>query len=143
LTALQGFCKLLQIDGSALYRSISDKFRRAERVGIAGALASRSAGAALAAATMMCVGVTQAATLACGACLQRAPRDEVIRFVLPDRFANGDAANDRGGLVEVAPTLWAWRSARGSCVAAATGPGSYRVEIGPLDYKICVSEVGQ
>lgn len=28
----------------------------------------------------------------------RAPQDEIIYFVLPDRFANGDAANDRGGL---------------------------------------------
>jgi hypothetical protein len=92
---------------------------------------------------MMCNGVTQAATPVCGACLQRAPRDEVIRFVLPDRFANGDAVNVRGGLVEVGATLCAWRSARGSCATAATGPAGYRVEIGPLDYKICVSEVGQ
>jgi glycosidase len=29
---------------------------------------------------------------------QRPPQDEVIYFLLPDRFANGDAANDRGGL---------------------------------------------
>src|SRR5690242_9038246 len=28
----------------------------------------------------------------------RLPEDEVVYFVLPDRFANGDAANDRGGL---------------------------------------------
>jgi glycosidase len=28
----------------------------------------------------------------------RLPQDEVIYFVLPDRFANGDLANDRGGL---------------------------------------------
>ncbi|MEP9359625.1 alpha-amylase family glycosyl hydrolase [Sphingomonas sp. KR3-1] len=28
----------------------------------------------------------------------RLPQDEVIYFVLPDRFANGDSANDRGGL---------------------------------------------
>ncbi len=28
----------------------------------------------------------------------RLPQDEVIYFVLPDRFANGDTANDRGGL---------------------------------------------
>jgi glycosidase len=28
----------------------------------------------------------------------RAPEQEVIYFVLPDRFANGDPANDRGGL---------------------------------------------
>ncbi|WP_374295730.1 alpha-amylase family glycosyl hydrolase [Sphingomonas sp.] len=29
---------------------------------------------------------------------QRLPQDEVIYFVLPDRFENGDPANDRGGL---------------------------------------------
>src|SRR5438270_12447320 len=28
----------------------------------------------------------------------RQPQDEVIYFVLPDRFENGDPANDRGGL---------------------------------------------
>ena len=28
----------------------------------------------------------------------RAPQDEVIYFLLPDRFENGDASNDRGGL---------------------------------------------
>jgi glycosidase len=30
--------------------------------------------------------------------LQRKPQDEVIYFVLPDRFENGDPANDHGGL---------------------------------------------
>ncbi|HWU15684.1 MAG TPA: alpha-amylase, partial [Caulobacter sp.] len=45
--------------------------------------------------------------------------------------------------VEVDATSRAWRSAHGSCATAATAPGSYRVEIGPLDYMICVSEVGQ
>jgi glycosidase len=30
--------------------------------------------------------------------LARAPQEEVIYFVLPDRFANGDTRNDRGGL---------------------------------------------
>jgi glycosidase len=28
----------------------------------------------------------------------RLPEDEIVYFVLPDRFANGDAGNDRGGL---------------------------------------------
>src|SRR4051812_19388855 len=28
----------------------------------------------------------------------RLPEDEVIYFVMPDRFENGDASNDRGGL---------------------------------------------
>jgi glycosidase len=45
--------------------------------------------------------------------------------------------------VEVDATSRAWRSAHGACAAVATAPGSYRVEIGPLDYMICVSEVGQ
>ena len=30
--------------------------------------------------------------------LQRLPEDEVIYFVLPDRFENGDTSNDHGGL---------------------------------------------
>ncbi|MDE2164470.1 MAG: alpha-amylase [Alphaproteobacteria bacterium] len=30
--------------------------------------------------------------------LQRLPQDEIIYFLLPDRFENGDRANDRGGL---------------------------------------------
>jgi len=29
---------------------------------------------------------------------ERLPEDEIVYFVLPDRFANGDAANDRGGI---------------------------------------------
>ncbi|MBV7260355.1 alpha-amylase family glycosyl hydrolase [Erythrobacter crassostreae] len=29
---------------------------------------------------------------------ERPPEDEVVYFVLPDRFENGDAANDRGGI---------------------------------------------
>jgi neopullulanase len=29
---------------------------------------------------------------------ERLPQDEVVYFLLPDRFANGDPANDRGGL---------------------------------------------
>jgi glycosidase len=29
---------------------------------------------------------------------ERLPEDEIVYFVLPDRFANGDPANDRGGL---------------------------------------------
>ncbi len=30
--------------------------------------------------------------------LQRLPQDEIIYFVMPDRFENGDPSNDRGGL---------------------------------------------
>jgi len=29
---------------------------------------------------------------------ERLPEDEIVYFVLPDRFANGDSSNDRGGL---------------------------------------------
>lgn len=29
---------------------------------------------------------------------ERPPEDEIVYFVLPDRFANGDASNDRGGV---------------------------------------------
>ena len=38
------------------------------------------------------------ATAASTSYRQRLPQDEVIYFVLPDRFENGDQANDRGGL---------------------------------------------
>ena len=30
--------------------------------------------------------------------LDRVPEDEVIYFVLPDRFENGDPKNDKGGI---------------------------------------------
>ncbi|MBI1685998.1 alpha-amylase family glycosyl hydrolase [Caulobacter hibisci] len=42
--------------------------------------------------------------------------------------------------VEVETTSATWRSAVGACAPAAAAPGSYRVTIAPLDYKICVSE---
>ncbi|WP_442885735.1 alpha-amylase family glycosyl hydrolase [Caulobacter sp. CCNWLW153] len=42
--------------------------------------------------------------------------------------------------VEVETTSGAWRSVVGACAPAAAAPGSYRVTIAPLDYKICVSE---
>ncbi len=68
-------------------------------MGIRRAWASRSAGVALVAATALGAGFAQAGTTPRAAYLDRPPRDEVIYFVLPDRFANGDATNDRGGLV--------------------------------------------
>lgn len=37
------------------------------------------------------------ASAAAGDFRQRPPQDEVIYFLLPDRFANGDASNDHGG----------------------------------------------
>ena len=40
----------------------------------------------------------QTAPPALQAVRDRPPEDEVIYFLLPDRFANGDASNDRGGL---------------------------------------------
>ena len=42
--------------------------------------------------------------------------------------------------VEVETTSRAWRSVRGACAGALSVPGSYRVEVGPLDYMICVSK---
>lgn len=43
-------------------------------------------------------GTAIAQTPSAGALRQRPPEDEVIYFLLPDRFANGDSANDSGGL---------------------------------------------
>ena len=34
----------------------------------------------------------------------------------------------------------AWRALHGACAATASAPGSYAVELAPLDYMICVSE---
>ncbi len=34
----------------------------------------------------------------------------------------------------------AWRSLRGACAGTAAAPGSYTIELKPLDYMICVSE---
>src|SRR5258708_27012372 len=51
------------------------------------------------AASLLTVGLTP-----CGAAQSardyrdRLPADEIIYFLLPDRFENGDPANDRGGL---------------------------------------------
>ncbi|GAA0645526.1 alpha-amylase family glycosyl hydrolase [Brevundimonas lenta] len=62
---------------------------RAARMLLLSAAVSAIAGAALA--------QTPDATLQ--ALRERPPEDEVIYFLLPDRFANGEEANDRGGLV--------------------------------------------
>ena len=40
----------------------------------------------------------QADRVAAGAFRERLPSEEIVYFVLPDRFANGDPSNDRGGL---------------------------------------------
>lgn len=52
----------------------------------------------LTAALSSLAGAVGAQTPAAEALRQRPPEDEVIYFLLPDRFANGDEANDRGGL---------------------------------------------
>ncbi|MFN3667846.1 MAG: alpha-amylase family glycosyl hydrolase [Brevundimonas sp.] len=60
---------------------------------------SRARLAAVAAA-MACIAApaaAQPAPSALSALRDRPPEDEVIYFLLPDRFANGDPANDRGG----------------------------------------------
>ena len=47
----------------------------------------------IAAALLMLASATPAADYRA-----RLPEDEVMYFMLPDRFENGDRANDRGGL---------------------------------------------
>jgi glycosidase len=61
----------------------------------------KTACAALCGLGLLSVGVWSAAaqpTTAPDAYRARLPQDEVIYFVLPDRFANGDTRNDRGGV---------------------------------------------
>jgi glycosidase len=48
-------------------------------------------------ASMLLCGASCAA-LAASDYRERLPEDEIVYFVLPDRFENGDASNDRGGL---------------------------------------------
>ncbi|MEK9210326.1 alpha-amylase family glycosyl hydrolase [Sphingomonas sp. 2378] len=48
--------------------------------------------------TLLLALLTTATPLAAQDYRQRLPQDEVIYFVLPDRFENGDTTNDRGGL---------------------------------------------
>ena len=57
--------------------------------------------ACLVALALTCVAwpvAAQPSPAALQALRERPPEDEVIYFLLPDRFANGDATNDRGGL---------------------------------------------
>ena len=49
-------------------------------------------------ASLLAVAATPAAAQTAPSYRDRLPQDEVIYFVLPDRFANADPANDRGGL---------------------------------------------
>src|SRR5688572_26810349 len=46
----------------------------------------------------LCIGALSSAAMAEPNYRNRLPEDEIVYFVLPDRFANGDARNDRGGL---------------------------------------------
>jgi glycosidase len=45
--------------------------------------------------------------------------------------------------IPVNPSSAAWRSLHGACAGAASAPSSYRVELAPHDYTICISEAGQ
>lgn len=63
------------------------------------ASARKAARAAVAVATLLIAGAGHAETTpqSLEALRQRPPQDEVIYFLLPDRFANGDPSNDNGG----------------------------------------------
>lgn len=58
----------------------------------------RSVSSLAAAAALLAFGAAGAAASAPADYRARLPQDEVIYFVLPDRFDNGDPSNDRGGL---------------------------------------------
>jgi glycosidase len=57
-----------------------------------------AAGLALVRAALFGAILGASSALAAGSFRDRPPEDEVIYFLLPDRFENGDPANDRGGL---------------------------------------------
>jgi len=79
------FCKLLQRDGVAR--------RGYQREAVMATLRYvRTAWVAAVAAALAAPAAAQQSFL------DRPPEDEVIYFVLPDRFENGDTANDRGGI---------------------------------------------
>ncbi len=44
--------------------------------------------------------------------------------------------------VEVESTSARWRALHGACASAAQAPGSYAVQLEPLDYVVCISERG-
>lgn len=63
--------------------------------------AARHLGCELTSSLLLLVGAASWSSCAASADAlfrQRLPEDEVIYFLLPDRFENGDASNDRGGL---------------------------------------------
>ncbi|MES1158675.1 MAG: alpha-amylase family glycosyl hydrolase [Terricaulis silvestris] len=61
-------------------------------------LAAAVISVSLLALAQIAVGGTASAAEPVAAYAERLPQDEVIYFMLPDRFANGNSANDRGGL---------------------------------------------
>jgi hypothetical protein len=92
LTGRRGFCKFLQIIAVAV----------ASRLRKEGAMSAwtpwRRTLLAVMALTLLGMGaLASAAYAAPDAYRLREPQDEVIYFVLPDRFENGDATNDHGG----------------------------------------------
>lgn len=96
----------VRINGSAARRRLAG-FSRLLIVGAA-ALALAAVGAAGAVVAGAAVGPTAAvgpaatpgpaAATDATAYRRRKPQDEILYFLLPDRFANGDPSNDRGGL---------------------------------------------
>ncbi|MDB5421050.1 MAG: alpha-amylase, partial [Brevundimonas sp.] len=70
------------------------QFKRRTGIRRAAAMAS----AALACMIMPVAASAQAAPSAASDFRARLPQDEVIYFLLPDRFENGDRANDTGGI---------------------------------------------
>jgi glycosidase len=53
-------------------------------------------------------------------------------------FNTGDRAAKAN--IPVEPGSVAWRALHGDCAVSSTAPGSYSVELKPLDFMICVSE---
>jgi hypothetical protein len=98
IDTLAVFLQIIANQQTGRRRPVLEQDRGAGGLGIRRAWASRSANAALAVAMAVGGGLAEAAPIVRAAYLDRAPRDEVIYFVLPDRFANGDLTNDRGGL---------------------------------------------
>jgi glycosidase len=61
--------------------------------------------------------------------------ENVEVLVVLNTSAAAQAAN-----VQVDAESAAWRALHGTCAASATAPTSYRVEVAPLDYIVCMSE---
>lgn len=73
--------------------------QRLEYVAALGVFSERELRMRWIAVLLLCVsGSLAAATYDSNAFRARLPQDEIIYFLLPDRFENGDPSNDRGGL---------------------------------------------